>query len=477
VVQWCSCFDRHRPKTKRHSNVERPKTTVEGGKTMPDGCSDGLGTDPIGEVEAEAHAHGICFKNGPPSRVGVELEWLVHDALDPLRPVDPARLAAAFADLQRLTLDSALTQEPGGQLELSSAPATSLTACVESMAADLAAVRGRLRDHGLTLAGYGHDPWHEPSRVLRLPRYTAMESYFDRSWPLGRSMMCSTASVQICVDAGHDGPGPHGYLDRWRLAHLLGPVLIAAFANSPLSRGRPTGIRSTRQAVWTAIDPARTSAPGEAADPRAAWARYALDAPVLCVRQESGAWSVPDGGMTFREWARAGARGEGAPRPPTADDLAYHLTTLFPPVRPHGHLELRMIDAQPGDDGWIVPLAVTVALLDDPEAAVAAQRTLEPLAAQPYAGAPGNALWRRAARHGLTDPALRHAALVCFAAAGRALPGLGASAAVCSAVAEFTERHVARGRCPADDLLDGFLAERRDPVTRMAPLVGKDGRS
>ena len=49
-------------------------------------------------------------------------------------------------------------------------------------------------------------------------------------------------------------------------------------------------------------------------------------------------------------------------RPPTAGDLEYHLSTLFPPVRPRGHFELRMIDAQPGD-GWVVPLAVASALL------------------------------------------------------------------------------------------------------------------
>ena len=41
-------------------------------------------------------------------------------------------------------------------------------------------------------------------------------------------------------------------------------------------------------------------------------------------------------------------------RPP-GSDLSYHLSTLFPPVRPRGHLEVRVIDAQPGD-GWIVPL-------------------------------------------------------------------------------------------------------------------------
>ncbi|PWI41319.1 ergothioneine biosynthesis glutamate--cysteine ligase EgtA [Streptomyces sp. ICBB 8177] len=434
---------------------------------------------PIGEAEAEARAHGICFKNGPPRRVGVELEWLVHDARDPARAVAPVRLADAHRDLGRLPLASLLTQEPGGQLELSSPPAESLTSCVESMTADLAIVREALRGHELRLAGFGHEPWHRPRRVLQLPRYTAMEEYFDRAGPIGRSMMCSTASVQVCLDAGTAGAGPDGYAARWRLAHLLGPVLIAAFANSPLRRGRPTGVRSTRQAVWTALDPGRTTAPEHADDPRDAWARFALGAPVLCVRAEEGQpWTVPPAGLTFRGWIRGQGRSAGL-RPPTEDDLAYHLTTLFPPVRPHGHLELRMIDAQPGDDGWIVPLAVTTALLDDPVAAEAAHRAVRPLDLRPYERAPGNPLWRRAARGGMTDPALRLAADKCFAAAREALPRLGASTAIRDAVEAFADRYVARGRCPADDLLDPYsitTATGRVPA-RTAPLIGKDGRS
>lgn len=51
---------------------------------------------------------------------------------------------------------------------------------------------------GLGLAGHGHNPWHPPRRVLTDPRYDAMEAYFDRWGSAGRSMMCATASVQVC---------------------------------------------------------------------------------------------------------------------------------------------------------------------------------------------------------------------------------------------------------------------------------------
>ncbi|WP_127358098.1 ergothioneine biosynthesis glutamate--cysteine ligase EgtA [Actinacidiphila soli] len=421
---------------------------------------------PITEDEAEAHIHGICFKNGPPKSVGVELEWLVHDLHDPTTAVDPDRLTAAVTAVRGLPIGSALTQEPGGQLELSSLPAGSLTACVETTSTELAAVRGTLREHGLGLEGSGLDPWQPPRRLLDHPRYCAMESYFDRAGAAGRIMMGSSASVQVCLDAGTEEPGPFSIGRRWLLAHLLGAVLVGAFANSPLREGRPTGWRSTRQAVWADLDAERTNAPAAGPDPRTAWALYALDAPVLCVRPGNGngngnrnrngerhrdqPWAVPPAGLTFRDWVRT-----KSPRPPGTADLDYHLTTLFPPVRPHGHLELRMIDAQSGDDGWIVPLAVTMALFDDAAASEVAYRAVKPLAdTAGTAPAPRNPLWRTAARLGLTDPELQSTAATCFGAALEALPRLGASTRIQAAVAEFTDRYVLRGRCPADDVLD-----------------------
>ncbi|MYT34280.1 MULTISPECIES: ergothioneine biosynthesis glutamate--cysteine ligase EgtA [unclassified Streptomyces] len=407
----------------------------------------------ISEAELAAHLSGICFKTGPPRRTGVEIELLVHDARNPRCPVDPDRMHRAAAALRALPLTSALTFEPGGQLELSSLPATSLTACVEAVSADLARVRPVLRELDLVLAGHGHDPWQPPRRVLTAPRYDAMEAYFDRRGPAGRSMMCRTASVQVCLDAGYEEPGPLGLGRRWLLAHLLGAVLAAAFANSPLAEGRPTGYRTTRQAIWARLDPGRTLAPPQDVEPRTAWARYALDAPVMCVRRPDGPWDAPEG-LTFREWARS-----GVPRPVTLEDLDYHVTTLFPPVRPRGHLELRMIDAQPGPDGWIVPLAVTAALFDDPAAAEFAYRTVKPLAETAgWQPPPENPLWRTAARAGLTDPELHAAAVACFDAAQEALPRLGAAPEIRAAVAEYVERYVARGRCPADDQLDALPA-------------------
>jgi len=430
----------------------------------------GVGGVPISELEAERLIGTICFKTGPPGVIGAELEWLVADASDPLLPVPFDTIREILSDLRRpgaMPGAGLLTLEPGGQVELSTAPAADLPACVAAAGDDMNVLRQAFGSAGLTLTGRGLDLHRTPSRVLDLPRYAAMEEFFDRRGPWGRLMMCSTASVQVCIDAGLDDEGPSGYPFRWRLMHALGPVLVAAFANSPLRRGRPTGWKCTRQLVWSKLDPCRTWAPagaepspgdGQVPDPRLDMVKYAMDAEVLCLRRADGApWTVP-AGLTFRDWLR-GAGGPG----PTEDDLRYHLTTLFPPVRAHGHLELRMIDAQPGDDGWIVPVALVAALAEDPLAAQEAMAAAEPVwyelgaAGVPpprRAAAVQAEPWLRAARCGPADPVIGRAAAECFAAADAALARAGTPAPLRTAVSEFAERYVFRGRCPADDVLD-----------------------
>jgi len=498
---------------------------------------------PISEPDAERLIRAICFKTGPPGTIGAELEWLVRDRSDPSLTVSFSRIRDVLRQLERpgaLPGAGLLTLEPGGQVELSTAPAKDLSDCVAAASGDLAVLHEAFGEAGLVLTGHGIDPLRRPSRLLQSPRYAAMEEYFDRDGHWGRLMMCSTASVQVSVDAGLEDDGASGLPFRWRLLHALGPVLVAAFANSPLRRGRPTGWKCTRQLVWARLDPSRTRPPGGAepcwpGDPQAAdgldaredWVRYAMDAEVLCVRRPDGQpWTVP-AGLTFRDWLRgadrhraaryradrrsagqhgagqhragqhgAGQHGAGRPRAageapadpaalpagPTADDLSYHLSTLFPPVRPRGHLELRMIDAQAGD-GWVVPVAVVASLADDPVAADAAMMAAEPVWRAPgrhprqhreprpaprgvrlsparhvlpqrAAPAGGASPWLRAARLGLADPVLARAALQCFEAAEASLARSGAPPAVRNAVADFADRYVRRGRCPADDFLD-----------------------
>jgi glutamate--cysteine ligase len=398
--------------------------------------------DRIRVADAESFVASSCFRTGPPGRVGLELEWIVNDSTSPTIPVDVARVREATADLTNLPYGGRLTYEPGGQLEVSSVAFGSLPDALVGVAADLARMRAHVAAAGLELVGDGVDPVRPPRRTLDLPRYDSMERYFDRISPVGLPIMCSTASVQVNLDAGADEADVVG---RWRLLHTLGPPLIAAFANSPFALGSPTGWRSTRQAMWRRVDPSRTKAIG-GPDPIRRYARYSLDVPLLCLRRDDGTWDAPPG-LTFRRWLRDGGA-RAAPRPATLEDLTYHLTTIFPPVRPRGWFEVRFLDAQPGDD-WQVMAAVVVACVEDPDAAEAVRVATHRLSGR-------RNVWAAAAREAVSDPDLRDAALACFLAALAALPRLGADPALVSRVERWIDRYVCRGRCPADDRLDAW---------------------
>jgi glutamate--cysteine ligase len=251
-----------------------------------------------------------------PGRVGAEVELIpVTDTARP-RPVDPAVLAAGFdADFVRAVTPSF---EPGGQLELSPAPRTGAGALVRDLDWMLRRAAAIAAAHGVRLEAAGLNPYHSCADVplrLRTPRYLAMQQALDETGPDGRRMMRLTASLQITIDLL---PGRAGQ-EQWLVANLAGPPLAAAFANSGTAEGRPAGIEGARTRIWQNVDLRRTGYDGrhlDLLDPVAAYAAFAAAAPRFVI--------------------------------PEAEHPSYHLSTLFPPVRPRGgYLEVRYLDAQP----------------------------------------------------------------------------------------------------------------------------------
>lgn len=379
------------------------------------------------------HIRSTLFTCSVEGRVGAETEWLpaYEDDLTAYVPLDELRRILDPSPC--LPGGGRLSFEPGGQIEISSIAGGSVAATCSAIASDLACVRGRLSASGIRLHGVGLDPIRPGIRVLEVPRYEAMEAYFDAGWPEGRSMMRATASVHVNLDPGTLENGA----ERWRLAHALGPVLAAAFSNSAIARGRPTGFKSSRLALWQALDPSRTLPACPVGDPAGAWCRYAMQARVMFVR--SGDQAVPVAGrLTFGDWVERG-------HPlgyPDLDDLEVHLTTLFPPVRPRGWLELRMIDALP-DPWWRVPVAVAC-LVYDPKAAGLAGELCEPAAD----------LWEVAARQGLANELLSHAAQGVFDLALDAFDRLEVDDVTAATVEAYNRKFIRKGRTPADEQLE-----------------------
>lgn len=351
-------------------------------------------------AEGEAYVASVCFKHGPPRLLGVELEFTVHYAEDPARPLDPDDLATALGPHTPRTLrpdspalplpaGSPLSLEPGCQVEISSRPQTTLRQLDAVVSADLAHLETLLEARGLYLGDSGIDRHRVPSRILRTPRYAAMERRFAPMGQGGATMMCSTAGLQICVDAGEADE----LAARWSAVHALGPPLLATFANSRVHAGRDTGHASARWLAVMATEEARTRSGESVEDPAADWARRILDTPLMVLPRQDTSWDAPEA-LTFADWIDG--RGAGAVLgKPTEDDLAYHLTTMFTPVRPRGYLEIRYLDAQPAGR-WLHPVALLSALLARPSTVDKVLSLCEPVADK----------WECAARFGLDDRAI-----------------------------------------------------------------------
>ncbi|MGH3622018.1 MAG: glutamate-cysteine ligase family protein, partial [Sciscionella sp.] len=351
-------------------------------------------------ANAEAYVASVCFKHGPPELIGIELEWTVHHLDDLRRELTTSQLADALGPYAPITLSqhspanalprgSLVTVEPGGQVEISVPPQPSLAALFANTAADAATLHELLLEARLVPGANGCDPHRRPHRLLHTPRYSAMAAAFEPFGVDGITMMCSTAGIQVCLDVGR----PEQASARWAALHVLGPVLCAAYANSPRLGGLTTGWASARQRTLFGTAPHRMRPGAIAADPAAMWARRALDTPVICVRREGGCWEPPTK-MTFAQWI------DGAlDTRPTTEDMDYHLSTLFPPVRPRGYYEVRYLDTQP-DDEWMAPAALLAAVM-------ATDRTVDAVS---EAAAPAAGRWLHAARHGLADPRLADAA-------------------------------------------------------------------
>jgi glutamate--cysteine ligase len=397
---------------------------------------------PLTIEAAEQYVFDSALVDSAIGAVGLELEThLVDLAAVPDRP-SWARVTAAADAVGPLVGGSRITFEPGGQFELSGPPAPDMLTAVTALRRDEQRARLVLGEHGLGLAHAGADPVRAPRRINPRARYAAMEQHFAATGQLtpGLGMMCSTAAVQVNLQAGPAS----GWPARVGLAHQLGPTLVAIAACSPWLAGQDSGWKSARQRVWDDLDSRRCGPLLGRDEPAAEWARYAMRAPVMFVRRNGGddALGVRQF-VPFEDWVSGRTLLDG--RHPVVADLETHLTTLFPPVRLRGFLELRYLDASP-PRWWPAIAAVATTLMDDPVATDAAAEATERSARR----------WTQAAREGLNDPVLAESARRCLAIAAERVPP-----ELAGAVADLVDL-VDAGRTPGD-----LMAER---IADVGPL-------
>ena len=272
--------------------------------------------------------------------------------------------------------------EPGGQIEISTAPKPSASDGIDSTQSLVKTIRDTMSNAGIELLARGVDPFNAIDSVplqLQRERYTGMTRYFDSIGPSGVQMMRQTAALQINLERGED---PRS---RWRLLNGLAPIVVALFANSRQYERRPTGWASYRAQLWRTLDPSRTGIIYDEAAPAERYLRFALDA--IAMRGDDGSPYRP-----FRKWISEPAENR--------EDWLFHLSTLFPEVRPKEFFELRSADTIESD-ALAAPVVFVTSLVYDEGCASQAAELI---------GAPSEKLLERAGRLGLADPEIRRIA-------------------------------------------------------------------
>ncbi len=267
--------------------------------------------------------------------------------------------------------NASVTLEPGGQLELSGAPAIDVHAIQDESVAHMLELKDVSRRLGVRWLGIGFHPFarREDLRWVPKDRYKTMREYFPTVGKYGIDMMLRTCTVQANLDYANEEVA----MRTMRLSLAIAPLTTAMFANSPIVEGRAFGGVTMRGLVWTDVDASRSGlVPGiwkknARFDDYVAWA---LDAPMFILKRDGAA--IPNTSQTFADFMKHGKDGLTA----TQGDWRLHLNTLFPEVRLKRTIEIRAADAQGAELASALP-ALYAGLLYDTRAMDALEAIVE----------------------------------------------------------------------------------------------------
>ena len=444
------------------------------------------GGGPIADISQLAEYLEAGCKPKEDWRIGTEHEKFGYnkDTLLPLHYDGPISIRAMLDGLRDefgwdgvfegdnivgLTKDGAnISLEPGGQLELSGAPLTTIHETCDEVSTHLHEVRTIAERIGAGFIGLGAAPiWtHDQMAMMPKGRYRLMTDYMDRVGSHGKQMMYRTCTVQVNLDFSSEAD----MVQKMRTALALQPVATALFANSPFFEGQINGHKSWRSRVWRDLDAARTGMlPFVFEDGFGfeSWVDYALDVPMYFVYRDGQYLDAV--GQSFRDFLR-GQLPALPGETPTLSDWADHLTTIFPEARLKRFIEMRGADGGPWRRLCALP-ALWVGLLYDQGALDAAWDLVRGWDAEKRQA------WRVAASvsalEGTVDGfSMRDLAreVLTIASEGlksRAMPGAGGMI--------VDERHflnalhdsVDTGQVPADELLDMYHGEWGGDLSRI----------
>jgi glutamate--cysteine ligase len=234
---------------------------------------------------------------------------------------------------------ASITIEPGGQFELSGKNFHNIHetyAETRKHFEDLSNICKEIE--AITLA-VGFDPIRGRDEMPWMPkeRYRIMKAYMPLKGQLGHDMMTRTATIQVNLDYRDETD----MIKKMRVAQALQSTVTALFANSPFSKGKPTGYLSYRAQIWDDTDPDRCGFLSFLFDKDFGferWVDYLLDIPMYFILREGK--FIESQNITFRQFIKGKHRLQA-----TMADWETHVSTVFPDVRLKRFIEMRGADA------------------------------------------------------------------------------------------------------------------------------------
>lgn len=273
-----------------------------------------------------------------------------------------------------LTRDKAsITLEPGGQFELSGEPCRTIHETRVELDQHLRELDAMSDAFGVKWLWVGMNPTQPLGDIDWIPkdRYAIMRRYLATRGRAYDRMMKQTCTVQANLDYANRADAAR----KIRTSLALAPVVTAMFANSPMAGGAPTGLMSSRQHVWTEVDPDRCGMLPfvfEGAFGFEDYATWALKVPMFFIHRDGR--YIDMAGVPFERFLRDGHQGFV----PTVADWELHLSTLFPETRLKRYIEVRSADCVPPELVCALP-ALWKGILYDNEAMNAAWQLVSDL--------------------------------------------------------------------------------------------------
>lgn len=365
--------------------------------------------------------------------------------------------------------DGTISLEPAGQLELSGAPLDNLHETCAETGRHLEQVKAVGDELGLGFLGLGMwpDKRREDLPVMPKGRYDIMLRHMPRVGSMGLDMMLRTCTIQVNLDYASEAD----MVKKFRVGLALQPLATALFANSPFTEGQPNGFLSYRSHIWSDTDPARTGMLPFVFEDGFGYERYAdyaLDVPMYFVFRDGR--YIDAAGQSFRDFLEGRLPALPGERP-LLSDWSDHLSTAFPEVRMKSFLEMRGADGGPWGRICALP-ALWVGLLYDGAALDAAWDLVKGWTMEER-----QALRDAVPKLGLDAPISGGARLRSIAGEALAIARMGlANRARLDSVGNnetgylsTLEEVLARGKTPAEQLLERYHGEWRGDLSRVYP--------